>query len=123
MRTGREMLRKEEEEKEQRQSPPAGLSPQDEQSYTASTDIKSAAGVSEDAPLQASASGGAVLGSAVGMSTGGGDSAMLFPMVPHRRLRQAILLAHKLLKKEAELEAARRELVQLQQRYVRENRK
>ncbi|CAN0463748.1 unnamed protein product, partial [Laminaria digitata] len=40
----------------------------------------------------------------------------VIPIAPHRRLRQAVLLAHKLLKKEGELEASQRELAELQQR-------
>lgn len=50
------------------------------------------------------------------MSAGGGGAAI--PMAPHRRLRQAVLLAHKLLRKERELEVARRELAELQSRCV-----
>lgn len=69
------------------------------------------------------AAGGGVLGSAVGVAAGGGAAAVsagagaaAIPMAPHRRLRQAVLLAHKLLKKEGELEVARRELADLQSR-------
>ena len=73
----------------------------------------------------ASCTGGGVLGSSVGVSAGGGSAAVaaaavsavgVIPMAPHRRLRQAVLLAHKLLKKEGELESSQRQLAELQQR-------
>lgn len=72
----------------------------------------------------ASSTGGGVLGSSVGVSAGGGSAAVaaavsavgVIPMAPHRRLRQAVLLAHKLLKKEGELKSSQRELAELQER-------
>eukprot|EP00904_Undaria_pinnatifida_P004070 jgi/Undpi1/13664/HiC_scaffold_9.g03318.m1 len=74
--------------------------------------------------VDAASTGGGVLGSSVGVSAGGGSAAAaavvagveVIPIAPHRRLRQAVLLAHKLLKKEGELEASQRELAELQQR-------
>lgn len=46
------------------------------------------------------------------------EEAMSLPIAPHRRLRQAVLLAQKLLRKEAELEATRRELTEVEERWV-----
>lgn len=45
-----------------------------------------------------------------------GESALAIPVAPHRRLRQSVLLAQKLLRKEGELETARKELVDIEQR-------
>lgn len=49
-------------------------------------------------------------------SAGGGGPALVVPTAPHRRLRQAVLLAQKLLRKEGELEIARTELCEVEQR-------
>ncbi|CAN0594042.1 unnamed protein product, partial [Ectocarpus sp. 12 AP-2014] len=62
-------------------------------------------------PLQSASGGLAALPGGSSVSAGGGAA---IPMAPHRRLRQAVLLAHKLLRKERELEVARRELAELQ---------
>ncbi|CAB1098646.1 unnamed protein product [Ectocarpus sp. CCAP 1310/34] len=64
-------------------------------------------------PLQSASGGLAALPGGSGVSAGGGAA---IPMAPHRRLRQAVLLAHKLLRKERELEVAKRELAELQSR-------
>lgn len=56
-----------------------------------------------------------VLGSAARVSPGDG-AGMMLPIAPHRRLRQAVLLAQKLLRKEGELEAARRGLEEVEGR-------
>ncbi|CAM9809954.1 unnamed protein product [Ectocarpus sp. 4 AP-2014] len=65
-------------------------------------------------PLQSASGGLAALPGGPSVSAGGGRAAI--PMAPHRRLRQAVLLAHKLLRKERELEVARRELTEVQSR-------
>lgn len=59
-----------------------------------------------------------VSGSMVGVSSSatGERGELVLPMGPQRRLRQAVLLAHKLLKKEAELDVVKRELTDTQQR-------
>ena len=61
---------------------------------------------------------GGVAQSLAAAGGGGVATAATIPMAPHRRLRQAVLLAHKLLKKEGELEVARRELADLQSRWA-----
>lgn len=52
----------------------------------------------------------------VSSSASGERGELVLPTGPQRRLQQAVLLAHKLLKKEAELDVARRELTYTQQR-------
>eukprot|EP00903_Cladosiphon_okamuranus_P007656 g7424.t1 len=110
MRTGREMLKTDE-----------AIAPEDQQQqqrreYDDRASPKSPP--TQATVAAAAASGEGVLGSAIGVAAGGGAAATAatIPMAPHRRLRQAVLLAHKLLKKEGELEVARRELADLQSR-------
>lgn len=75
------------------------------------------------AAAAAAASTGGLVRSSVGVSvgrggatTGDGGGEIVIPIAPHRRLRQAVLLAQKLLRREGELEVARKELAEVQQR-------
>ena len=78
---------------------------------------RASAGDSADAPAKRWSSSRRQ-GSSVGGSCAGiGRAEVVIPMAPQRRLRQAVLLAHKLLKKEAELDLAKGELAETQQRY------
>lgn len=71
-----------------------------------------------ETPQQQTSIGDRVSGSLVDVSSSasGGRGELMLPTGPKRRLRQAVLLAHKLLQKEAELDVAKRELTDTQQR-------
>lgn len=98
MRTGREMLLSEDQSQNQDQHQPT------------------ATGASTSSPFEAPKEAG-FLESSVGAFAGGGATSVI-PIAPHRRLRQAVLLAQKLLRKEGELEAAKRGLAEVQHRWV-----
>ena len=126
MRTGREMLKADEaiaqEDQQQQQQQQHGFSrhAREHDDKASPTSPLAPTATTAAAAATAATAGGGVLGAAVGVAAGGGGAApaaATIPMAPHRRLRQAVLLAHKLLKKEGELEVARKELADLQSRY------
>lgn len=107
MRTGRELIA--EEDKQRRASSNNDMS--DSNNPTAPL---VAVGEVSGASGAAGGVGGILSGS--GDCPSGSAPALVVPMAPHRRLRQAVLLAQKLLRKEGELEAARKELIDVEQR-------
>lgn len=117
MRTGREMLIEEQKQKHGGQAEQK----QNDDGISGTSNIQAASSndgnrgiVGEGAAVGAVGSGGGV-GVTSGLSLAG-DPAVLVPTAPHRRLRQAVLLAQKLLRKEGELELARRQLAEVGER-------